>query len=153
MAQNRRDGAHSFKRAEGDYQFSRVLCARLAHMPSTAPTSHWYSKVNDEFTLPLPVAEANALCCEAVKTTKSMFLNESEDNRLLVKYVPWQGKNAKVEVLFSDAGGAATTVTLKGWFVGLGKSQLRRTVRKVREAIEEHAKQSASSLSPAATGS
>jgi hypothetical protein len=117
-------------------------------MASTPPSSVLYSKVKDELTLPVPLAEATALCREAAKGTKWMHLLESEDSRLLVKYIP-VSKNAKIEVLLSDAGGAATTVTLTGWFFGMGKSQLRKAVQKLHDAIEEQAKQG--TLAPGAS--
>jgi hypothetical protein len=123
-------------------------------MPSTAPSSPLYSKVTDEFTLPLPPAQAMVLCREATEGAQWMHIKESDESRLLVKYIPVPlGKNAKIEVLLSDAGGAATTVTLRGWFFGMGKPQLRKAVRRLRAAIDEQTEQKGSSPRDPAPGS
>jgi hypothetical protein len=82
-----------------------------------------------------------------------MNILESEEHRLLVKYIPSLGKNAKIEVLCSDADGAKTTVALNGWFFGMGKSQLRKAVKQLRLAIDEQEKQNSSAPGNPALGS
>jgi hypothetical protein len=113
-------------------------------MPSTAPTSPLYSKVTEELKLPLPLSQAVVLCRQAAEGAKGMHIKESEDDRLLVKYTH-AGKNSKIEVLLSDADRATTTVILKGWMFGMGKSQLRKAVQELHAAIDERAKHNGAS--------
>ncbi len=123
-------------------------------MPDEFPSSPLYSKATSELTLQLPVTEAAALCRKAVEGDKWMHLKEGDADHLLVKFIPVpMGKNAKIEVLLADAGGAATAVTLRGWFFGMGKSQLRKAVQRLHSAIEAQTQQNGTDPSETAPGS
>ncbi len=123
-------------------------------MPDEFPSSPLYAKATSELTLQLSVPEAAAVCRQAVDDDKWMHLKKSDADHLLVKFIAVRGeKNAKIEVLLADAGGAATAVTLKGWFFGMGRPQLRKTVRRLQNAIEEQAQQNSTAPSETAPGS
>ena len=103
------------------------------------------TKLSDQLQLDVPLEDASWACREAV-ASMDWHLDSIEPHRLVLRRSVLLDP-VTIEVLLSEAGPAATTVTLNGklaWgFVPWDKRTLRGLMNSVRNAVEVAARRSA----------
>jgi hypothetical protein len=96
------------------------------------------TKLNDEFTIGLPVNKGSFVCLDAIATV-GWDVKTAEPRRIVTKIGVGVTRNpSKIEVLLSDRGDQ-TVVRLNGRIVGIGPLQrghLNAQIGRLREAIE-----------------
>jgi hypothetical protein len=106
------------------------------------------TEISDQFRLDIPLHDASWVCREAVVAVDWPLLETVEPARLVLKKGLrfGTGSLARIEVLLSDGGADATTVTLKGKYPGGFGQRDERTLMSlmntVRNAIEVVARRS-----------
>jgi hypothetical protein len=96
------------------------------------------TRLNDEFTIRLPVNKGSFVCLEAIATV-GWNVKTAEPDRIVTRIGVGVSRNpSKIEVLLSDSGDQ-TVVRLSGRIVGIGplqKGHLNAQLGLLREAIE-----------------
>jgi hypothetical protein len=96
------------------------------------------TKLHDEFTLTLPLAQASSACVRAVAAT-GWNLKEEGPHRIVTKIGVAITRNpSKIEVLLSESGDQ-TVVRLNGSILGVGplqKGHLTAEINRLRSEIE-----------------
>src|SRR5262249_31053845 len=114
------------------------------------------SEVTDRFRVNLPIDEAHWACREAVVALDWPLLETIEPDRLVLKKGLRfaTGSLSRIEVLLTQDGPDATTITLNGKYPGavgrLDERTLRSLMNTVRNAVEVAAHRSASHAQAAA---
>jgi hypothetical protein len=100
------------------------------------------TEISDQFRLDIPLEDASWACREAVVSLDWPLLESIEPHRLVLKkgLRIATGSLSRIEVLLSEDGPDATTVTLNGKFPwGIGRwdeRTLRSLMNTVQNAIE-----------------
>jgi hypothetical protein len=96
------------------------------------------TKLQDEFTIPLPVSKGSFACLDAIATV-GWNVETTEPDRIVAKIGVGVTRNpSKIELLLSESGDQ-TVVRLNGSIWGVGPLQRRHLdaeLRRLREAIE-----------------
>ena len=106
------------------------------------------TEVSDQFRLDVPLEDASWVCREAIVSLDWPLLESIEPHRLVLKKGVRiaTGSLSRIEVLLSEAGPEATSVTLNGKFPwGIGRRDertLRSLMNTVRNATEVAARKS-----------
>jgi hypothetical protein len=100
------------------------------------------TEVSDEFQLEVPAETALWACREAAAITDWPLLESIESHRIVLKKGLrfGTGSLSKIEVLLTEAGPDATTITMRGTYPGgFGRGDertMRSLMNSVRNAIE-----------------